>query len=214
VKIFLDSGNLKEIQKWLPFVDGVTTNPSILKKDGSSIEAVLGILPKDFPVSVEVGFPYEALARELGSRQGGPLVSVKIPLLNGDSTNNLDLIYRLSKSGISINCTALFSLGQVILGSKAGAKYVSLFGGRIDDEGGNSKDVIEQCSDYLYSSDSTAELIIGSIRTVTQVSDALVSGADIITLPPTILEKMLMHKYSVETSRQFQADWESSLKSK
>jgi transaldolase len=211
MKIFLDSGKPSEIEKWIAFVDGITTNPSILRKDNSSIEAVLRSIPQGFPVSIEVGLPYRKAALEAGAIEG---VSVKIPLVNPDRSNNLDLIRELTEEGLSINCTALFSLGQVILASKAGARYVSIFGGRVDDEGGCSFDVIQQCVDYLVASDSQAELIVGSIRSVSQVSDALVAGAHIITLPPAILEKMVMHNFSVETARQFQTDWEASLKDK
>ena len=209
MKIFLDSGKPSEIAKWINFVDGITTNPSILRKDNSSIEAVLRSIPQGFPVSIEVGLPYKKAALEAGAIEG---VSVKIPLVNPDRSNNLDLIHELTEEGLSINCTALFSLGQVILASQAGARYVSIFGGRVDDEGGCSFDIIQQCVDYLVASDSQAELIVGSIRSISQVSDALTAGAHIITLPPAILEKMVMHNFSVETARQFQADWEASLK--
>ena len=207
MKLFLDSGDLREIGKWINYVDGITTNPSILKKDGFSIDEILNYVPDEFPISLEVGFPYEEEARELGSRIG---VSVKIPLLNPDRSNNLDLIKSLAEDGLLINCTALFSLGQVILASRTGARYVSVFGGRIDDEGGNSFDVVKQCCDYLFDSNegSNQELIVGSIRSVSQISDYMEAGADIVTIPPAILEKMLMHNFSVETSKQFQKDWE------
>ena len=206
MKIFLDSGNIKEIEKWLPFIDGITTNPSILKKDGSSIEEVLDVAYQETEVSVEVVYPYEDGARRYGKLPG---VAVKIPLLNSDGSNNLVIIKKLSREGIKINCTALFSLGQALFASKAGAKYVSLFGGRIEDEGGNQYEIIKEVSDFLFLSGYDCEIIVGSIRGVDQVKNALLSGAHIVTVPPSILEKMLMHRYSIETVRQFEKDAEA-----
>lgn len=206
MEIFLDSGDVKQIRKWLPVVDGITTNPSILKKDGSSVSDILTWVPEGYCVSLEAVPPFVDEAREWSKH---PNVAVKIPLLNGDGSNNLTVIKQLSSEGIWINCTALFSLGQVILGAKAGAHFVSIFGGRVDDEGGDQYEVIRQASDFLYASDLEAQIIVGSIRSVSQVALALDAGAHIITLPPTILEKMLMHRYSVETSRQFEEDAKS-----
>jgi transaldolase len=204
VQIFLDSGDIKQIKKWLPFVDGLTTNPTILKKDGYSIEQILKELPEGFPVSLEAVYPFEEKAKELAKLGTG--VYVKIPLLNGDGSNNLEVIKRLSDEGISVNCTALFSLGQVILASKAGADFVSLFGGRIEDEGGDQFEVIRLASDFLFESQSDSQIIFASVRQVSQIAGAQDSGAHIVTIPPAILEKMLMHWYSKETSAQFERD--------
>jgi transaldolase len=206
MQIFLDSGNIKEIEKWLPFIDGITTNPSILKKDGSSIQAVLDAAYGKAEVSVEVVYPYVDEARKYGVLPG---VAVKIPLLNSDGSNNLGVIRDLFSEGIKINCTALFSLGQAIFAAKAGAKYVSLFGGRIEDEGGNQYEIIREVSDFILISGYSCEIIVGSIRGVDQIKNALLSGAHIVTVPPAILEKMLMHRYSIETVRQFERDAEA-----
>jgi len=203
MEIFLDSGDIKQIRKWLPFIDGITTNPSILKKDGSSVADILTWVPKDYCVSVEAVPPFVDETREWTKN---PNVAVKIPLLNSDGSNNLAVIKQLSVEGAQINCTALFSLGQVIFAAKAGAKFVSLFGGRIDDEGGDQYEVIRQASDFLYAADLDARIIVGSIRAVSQIQIALDAGAHIITIPPAILDKMLMHRYSIETARQFEED--------
>ena len=209
MEIFLDSGDPKQIKRWLPFIDGITTNPSILKKDGSSVDKILTWVPKGFCVSVEAVPPFVDEARDWGLIPG---VAVKIPLLNSDGSNNLDVIKELSADGININCTALFSLGQAILVAKAGAKFVSLFGGRIDDEGGDQFEIIRQTSDFLWDSDLDAKIIVGSIRAVSQVAGSLDAGAHIVTLPPAILEKMLVHRYSIETARQFENDAKALVK--
>jgi transaldolase len=115
----------------------------------------------------------------------------------------------LSADEIKINCTALFSLGQAIFAAKAGARYVSLFGGRIEDEGGNQYEIIREVSDFLFLTGYTCEIIVGSIRGVDQIKNSLISGAHIVTVPPAILEKMLMHRYSIDTVKQFEKDAEA-----
>jgi transaldolase len=129
--------------------------------------------------------------------------------LNSDGSNNLGIIKDLALEGIKINCTALFSLGQALFAAKAGARYVSLFGGRIEDEGGNQYEIIREVSDFLFLTGYNCEIIVGSIRGVDQVKNALLSGAHIVTVPPAILEKMLMHRYSIETVKQFEKDAEA-----
>jgi len=95
-------------------------------------------------------------------------------------------------------------MAQVILAAKAGARYVSLFAGRVEDEGGDSSQMIADCVDFLNNEELATELIVGSIRTVGNVLDAVRAGAHIITIPPPILEKMLLHRYSLETVQQFE----------
>ena len=208
MKIFLDSGNIKEITKWLPFVDGITTNPSILKKDRSSIEEVMTAVRGEVDLSVEVLPPYIEDAKKYGKLPG---VAIKIPLLNSDGSNNLKVIDKLYKENIRVNCTALFSLGQCILAIKAGAYFVSLFGGRIEDEGGDQYEIISQTRIFINNEvpESCTQIIVGSIRGVDQVKHSLIAGAHIVTVPPTILEKMLMHRYSIDTVKQFEKDAEA-----
>jgi len=106
----------------------------------------------------------------------------------------------------------MLSLSQIILASKAGAKYVSLFAGRIDDEGGDYKEVVKDCITYLDTNffDKGCELIVGSLRTVGNVLDCIKVGAHIVTVPPPILQKMITHQYSIFTSIQFENDYVSA----
>lgn len=213
MRIFLDSSKLSELEKWSPVIDGVTTNPSILLKDGG---ADLGRLAKalgDKPVSIEATLPFDAEARQYAKM--APNIVIKIPLLSPESgKDNMKLIKQLSDEGIKINCTALFSLSQVILAAKCGARYVSLFAGRIEDEGGCSSTVIENCMKFLlcegWRGDKKnayyPELIVGSIRTVGNVMDAVNAGAHILTITPAVLEKMLEHEFSRKTVQQFEVD--------
>jgi transaldolase len=204
MKIFLDSSKVEEARRWMSVIDGATTNPSILLKDGTtSLEEFCAIL-KPKPVSIEACDDFITEARAFHALI--PNVVIKIPLLKPDGGNNLDIIKQLSGENIKVNCTALMSMAQVILAAEVGARYASLFIGRIDDEGGNYYQVISNCMDFLRRGHFDTRLIVGSIRTVGHVIDAFKAGAHIVTIPPAILEKMTMHRYSLETVRQFEAD--------
>ena len=205
MKIFLDSSKIEDAEKWMLVIEGATTNPSILLKDGSNIYEFATVMePK--PVSIEACGDFITEARDYFKNI--PNAVIKIPLLKPDGGDTLEIISELTAEGIEVNCTALMSLSQVILATKAGARYVSLFAGRVEDEGGDSPSMIRDCMYFLDQEDNCkAELIVGSIRTVGNVLDAVRSSADIVTVPPAILEKMLMHRFSLETVQQFEEDY-------
>ena len=197
---------MSEVIKWRPIIEGVTTNPSILLKEGGDVVALAKELAP-LPVSIEAVGDFETDARKYAKISSN--VAVKIPLLRPDKGDNLMLIHKLAAEGVSINCTALFSLSQVILATKAGARYVSLFAGRVDDEGGDYMSMIADCMEFLdadFDESHPTELIIGSIRTVGNFMDAVRAGADIVTVPPAILEKMVDHRFSRATVQQFEND--------
>lgn len=201
MKIFLDSSKTEEAKRWTPVIEGATTNPSILLRDGSDIYEFATVMdPK--PVSIEACGDFVTDARHYS--RNVPNAVIKIPLLKPDGKDNLDIIFGLSQEGLKINCTTLMSLSQVVLATKAGARYVSLFAGRVEDEGGDSMGMIADCVGFLDGEYCETELIVGSIRTIGNVLDAVKVGAHIITVPPAILEKMLMHRYSLDTVRQFE----------
>lgn len=206
MRIFLDSSKVEGAKRWSPVIDGATTNPSILLKDGSDIyEFCRYMNPK--PVSVEVGT--KPLSEAMEYHQKIPNVVVKVPLLRTDkAVDNLEVIKTLSEEGVKINCTALMSLSQVILATKCGARYVSLFAGRVDDEGGDYYSMISDCRNFLDDESGETELIVGSVRTVGNVLDAVRAGAHIVTIPPAILEKMLLHSRSLSTVKEFERDYE------
>ena len=206
MEIYLDSSKIEEYKKWRSVISGVTTNPSILLKDGSDIFTFCAQLDPETEVSIEASGDFITEARKFAKLPNIKPV-IKIPLLKPGKGDNLDLIDKLTGEGITVNCTVLFSLSQVILATKAGAAYVSLFAGRIDDEGGDSFSIIKQCVDFLGYEDCT-QLIIGSIRGIADVQRACTAGAHIVTIPPAILEKMLEHKYSRITTEQFEKDAE------
>jgi transaldolase len=220
VKIFIDSANVKEIEKWLNYgiADGVTTNPSIMFKDGlynieegvKKIAKLIDPLPLSAEVTTNDTKEMVEQAKLLASLAHN--VVVKIPVENEFGVPCYGVINQLEKSGIKVNATAILSFGQIMLAAKSGATYVSLFAGRIDDEGGNSSEVIADTVEWLESWDFKSRLIIGSIRTVGDVVNAALAGAHIITVPPQQLDKMADHKYSRETVKQFVADAQNALK--
>ena len=222
MKIFIDSANQKDIEKWLYYgiLDGITTNPSILLKDGLyDIEDGVKQLAKiidPLPISVEVTTNDETEMMEQAKHLAslGHNVVVKIPVENEFGIPCYGVINQLKKSGIKVNATAIMSFGQIMLAAKSGAAYVSLFAGRIADEGGDSTEVIAETVEWLEHWDFKSELIIGSIRSVGDVINAALAGAHIITVPPPYLDKMADHKYTRATVKEFNVNAQNGLKMK
>jgi transaldolase len=220
MKIYIDSANLKEIEKWLNYgvIDGVTTNPSIMLKDGVyDVEAGIKKIARlidPLPISVEVTTNDSKEMIEQARRLAalGHNIVVKIPVENEFGVPCYGLIGQLEKSGVTVNATAIMSFGQIILAAKAGASYVSLFAGRVADEGGNSPEVIVESVEWLEHWEYKSQLIVGSIRSVGDILNAATAGAHIITIPPQYLSKMADHKYTRETVKEFIADAKSALK--
>ena len=214
MKIFVDSANVKEIEKWLNYgiIDGVTTNPSIMLKDGGyNLEERIRTLAKlidPLPLSAEVTTNDIKEMIEQGKQLASLAhnVVVKIPVENEFGVPCFGVIGQLEKSGIKVNATAILSFAQIMLAAKAGATYLSLFAGRIADEGGNSGEVIGETVKWLEHWGFQNRLIVGSIRSVGDAVNAALAGAHIITVPPQYLVKMADHKYTRETVREFIAD--------
>ncbi len=214
MEIFIDTASTSEIEKWLRMgvLDGVTTNPSIMFGNGVyDMEAgarSIAALVNPRPVSVEVTTndldTMLEQAREFAS--WAPNIVIKIPQENQDGTPCYGVIKQLESEGIKVNATVALSLGQVILTAKAGATYVSIFAGRIGDEGGDATEVIYNAVEWLERWKYRTKVIVGSVRTVTDVLSAAVAGAHIITIPPPLLTRMADHKYSRDTVRQFVVD--------
>lgn len=219
MQIFIDSADVKQIEAWLAqgVVDGATTNPSIMFKDGvTDLEEgarKLATLLGDRPLSVEVTTnDLETMlrqAREFATWARN--IVVKIPIVNEHGESCLGVIHRLTQEGIGVNATAILSFNQAILAAKAGATYVSIFAGRVADEGNDPAVVIRNVRDWLEQWDSPARIIVGSIRTVMDIQNAALAGAHIITIPPQFLPKMVDHRYTRETVRQFVQDAEKTL---
>ena len=219
MQIFIDSADVEQIEMWLNqgVVDGATTNPSIMFKDGiTDLRAgalkICRLLGKR-PLSVEVTTNDQELmlvqAREFAT--WAPNIVVKIPIINERGESCLGVIHSLNSEGISINATAILSFNQAILAAKAGATYVSIFAGRVADEGNDPATVIRNVRQWLDGWECSARIIVGSIRSVMDIQSAALAGAHIITIPPQFLSKMADHRYTRETVRQFVQDAEKSL---
>jgi transaldolase len=141
----------------------------------------------------------------------GRNIVVKIPIVNQSGESCLGVMHRLSQEGIVINATAILSFNQAILAAKAGAAYVSIFAGRVADEGNDPAVIIRNVRSWLDQWALSARIIVGSIRTVIDIQNAALAGAHIITIPPQFLPKMVDHRYSRETVRQFVQDAEKAL---
>jgi len=217
--IFIDSANLEEIRRWLEYgvVDGVTTNPTILLKDGGhdmearAREIAKIVFPR--PVSVEVTTNDQGEMIEQARELAGwaPNIVVKIPVVNEYGEPSLGVVSTLVREGIKVNMTACLSFGQVVLGAKAGATYISIFGGRVADEGNDAPRLVRQAVDWLKEWGYASRIIVGSIREVMNIQDAALAGAHVITVPPQFMSKMIDHHYSRATVAQFNKDAKKAL---
>jgi transaldolase len=218
--IFLDSGNLKEIEKYLKMgiIRGVTTNPTILLKDGvsngmkgikaRSVEIARLINPLPLSVEVTTNDPLQmrSQAQELAAM--APNINIKITIHgpNGELCN-LEIIHELEEEqNIRVNATAMMSAQQCLVAAMAGATYVSLFGGRVANMGYNPCEEITKLRNVLDNFNLKAKIIIGSTREVLNIIEWLDAGAHFVTVVPNLLEGMIVHPYSKETVRQFLID--------
>ena len=220
MQIFIDSASEKDIRYLLKqgIVDGVTTNPTIMFKDGVyDVEAGarrLASLIGERPFSVEVtsNDHQEMLAQARVFATWGPNIVVKIPVVNEFGESSLDVISTLTDEGVAVNATAILSFNQAILSTKAGAAYISIFAGRIADEGNDPALTIKSVRHWLDEWEYSAKIIVGSVRTAMDIQNAALAGAHVITVPPQFFPKMIDHKYTRDTVRQFNRDAEKALK--
>jgi transaldolase len=220
MQIFVDSADTNQIETWLEqgVVDGVTTNPSIMFKDGvTDLEEGarrLAALLRERPLSVEVtSNDHETMLEQARTfATWARNIVVKIPVVNESGESSLGVMHRLTREGIGVNATAILSFNQAILAAKAGATYVSIFAGRVADEGSDPAITIRNVRKWLDDWSLSARIIVGSIRTVMDVQNAALAGAHIITIPPQFLSRMVDHRYSRETVRQFVQDAGKTLK--
>ena len=219
MEIFLDTADIDEIERWLEcgILDGVTTNPSIMLKDGGydlqrrGVEIARLVEPR--PVSLEVtsNDPEEMVSQARTFAEWAPNIVVKIPVITEFGRPCLGAVRRLEREGIRINMTACLSYGQALLGAKAGATYVSIFAGRVADEGGDAPALIHAVRAWLDLWGCPSKIIVGSIRSAIDIQTAAQAGAHVVTAPPAFLDKFVDHKYSRETVRGFNADAHEAL---
>ena len=218
--IFLDTGKIDEITKYLKLgiVRGITTNPTILVKDGVAGGWAgaqkhcreIARLVEPLPVSVEVttNHPKEMRGQALEIAGWAKNINVKITIHGPEGgTENLELVHELeTKHDVRVNVTAMMSAQQCLLAAMAGATYVSLFGGRVNNMGYDSRQEVARLRNLLDAFESDARIIVGSTREVLNIVEWFEAGADIVTAVPSLIEGMLVHPYSKETVRMFLED--------
>ncbi len=212
MKFFLDTADVDQIRRGLEWgmVDGITTNPSLIAKQGKpylpTVKEIAEMVPG--PVSGEV------LATEHGEilEQARTLagladnVVVKVPLL----PDGLRAVRDLADEGIRTNVTLCFSPTQALLAAKAGAAYISPFVGRVDDVGGSGMDIVEQIVGIYANYDFDTEVLVASVRHPLHVVQASLIGADVATLPFSTLEKLYKHPLTDVGLEKFLSDWEKT----
>jgi transaldolase len=209
VKIFIDTANLNEIRKAkaLGLVDGVTTNPTLLAKEGEETESLIRKISEEVkgPVNVEVtGTTSGEMVKEAKvMATWGEEIVIKIPI----TPEGLKTVKILSSEGIHTNVTLLFSASQAILAAKAGATYVCPFLGRLDDISFNGLELIRQIKGiYGNYPNIETQIIVASVRNPIHVMEAGMLGAEIVTIPPAIIEQMVKHPLTDKGIAQFLED--------
>ena len=210
MKIFLDTANISAIKMYndMGLVDGITTNPSLMAKEGGDpqkvMEEIVKIIKGD--VSLEVlSMETDGMLEEgRRLRKYGNNVVVKCPL----TPEGLKACKILTSENIPVNVTLCFSVNQAILAAKAGAKYVSPFIGRLDDNGQDGMNLIREMHQVFENYKFSTQILVASVRHPMHVVEAAKIGADVVTLPPDVLGKMLKHPLTDVGLQNFLADWE------
>ncbi len=214
MKLYLDTANISSIRRFnqMGILDGVTTNPSLISKEAGEFEEIVEEICKEVkgPVSVEVvGTDYETMVHEAKQiSKFAPNVVVKIPII----PEGLRAVKTVSRLGIPVNVTLVFSANQGLLAAKAGASYVSPFIGRLDDIGHRGMDVVEDLVKIFGNYKMKAEVLVGSIRHPLHVIEAARAGASIATMPPEVMEKMIQHPLTDIGLKRFLDDWAKAKK--
>ena len=212
MKIFLDTANIEDIKEInsLGVIHGITTNPSLIAKEKRDLKETLKEIASivDGPISGEViSLDYENMikeAEELASIHKN--IVVKVPM----TYDGLKAVSYLSKKGIRTNVTLIFSAAQALLAARAGASYVSPFLGRLDDIGSNGLILIEDISEIFNVHNIQTEIIAASIRNPIHVIEAAKLGANIGTLPPSVIRALINHPLTDAGIKKFKEDWEKA----
>ena len=209
MKFFVDTANIEDIEKLIPtgFVDGVTTNPSLIAKQGADMAETIKnicsivngpvsaeVTATDFTKMLEEGEYLASLAKN---------VAVKVPL----TIDGLKTCKSLREKGIMVNVTLCFSAAQALLAAKAGASFISPFVGRLDDIGEKGMDLIEDIVIMYENYAFDTEVLVASIRTKQHVIDSAVIGAHVATLPPKVIYELYDHSLTDKGLKAFLDDW-------
>ena len=209
MKFFVDTADIKQIEDLIPtgMIDGVTTNPSLIAKQGTNIKETIKTICSliDGPVSAEV----TATDHETMLKEGEYLasiaknVAVKVPL----TIDGLQTCKKLRQKNIMVNVTLCFSAAQALLAAKAGASFISPFVGRLDDIGEKGMQLIEDIVIIYENYGFDTEVLVASVRTTQHIIDAALIGANVATLPPKIIRELYNHQLTDKGLKAFLDDW-------
>jgi transaldolase len=212
MKLFIDTGNLKEIETLVPLgiIDGITTNPSLLAKESAEPHEILKKICRTVkgPVSAEV----VATDTEGMLREGRELAAidehivVKVPF----TKEGVKACKRLAEEGTRVNVTLVFSPTQALIAAKVGASYVSPFVGRLDDIATGGMDLVRQIIEIYTQYDFRTEILVASVRHPIHVVEAARMGADVCTCPAAVIEAMFKHPLTDIGLEKFLKDWEKA----
>ncbi|MBU1099845.1 MAG: fructose-6-phosphate aldolase [Bacteroidetes bacterium] len=209
MKFFIDTANIEEIKKAAEWglLDGVTTNPSLVAREGGDFIELLKEIVQivDGPISAEVvATDYEGMlkeARELVKIHEN--IVVKVPLIK----EGLRAVKTLTEEGIKTNVTLCFTAAQALLAAKAGATYISPFVGRLDDISHDGLDLIEQIVTIYENYGFTTQVLVASVRSPLHLIESAMMGADVATIPFSVLEKLFKHPLTDSGLETFLNDW-------
>ena len=212
MKFFIDTANIDEIKEAndLGVICGVTTNPSLIAKEGRDFIEVVKEITQivDGPISAEViSLDHEGMVKEADKlSQIHKNIVIKLPM----TAEGLKATKILSEKGIKTNVTLIFSSGQALLAARAGATYVSPFVGRLDDIGQNGLELIEEIADIFSVNAIETQIIVASVRNPIHVAQAARMGADIATVPLKVINQMIKHPITDKGIENFIKDWEGA----
>lgn len=214
MKFFLDTGNIKDIESLMPLgiVDGVTTNPSLMAKEGGDprqiIKQICQIVKK--PVSAEV-VALDAAGMISEGRDWAKVdehIVVKVPF----TREGVKAVKVLADDGIKVNVTLCFQAAQALIAAKVGAAYISPFVGRLDDIATDGMGLIQQIVDIYHAFDYKTEVLVASVRGPMHIVEAARMGADICTCPPSVIEACFKHPLTDIGLEKFLKDWAAANK--
>jgi transaldolase len=209
MKFFIDTANIEEIREAydLGILAGVTTNPSLVAKEGVSFHDRLKEITSFVPGSVSaevIGLTYDEMIKEgLELAKIAPNITVKVPM----TTEGLKAVKTFSEKGIETNVTLVFSSNQALLAARAGATYVSPFLGRLDDIGQDGLELVSEIAEIFAIHELPTQIIAASIRHPQHVTQAALRGAHIATIPLKVIQQLTQHPLTNIGIEKFLADW-------
>lgn len=211
MKLFIDTANIdeiREIARW-GVIRGVTTNPKIFSKEAvdlkTRVEEILTAVPGPLSLEVTTNDLDEMLVEAQKYASWSEHIVVKVPM----GPTGLQAVTLLKERGVKTNVTAIMTVNQAMLAASAGATYASIFYSRINDIGHDGLEVIRQSAALFKQARFSTEIIVGSIRLLTQITEAALAGADIITVPYKFFPELANHPQTEATIREFLEAWES-----